>query len=301
MKTLMITGAGGFFGSAVVKQLSQSEKYRIIAVTSGRKANDFPANVQADSADLLSAGEALLARHKPDILLHLAWGRQDGQARNSAANIEWLEASLKLLRSFIENGGKRFVFAGTSSEYEDEDGLRRESAGKVQMSMYGETKRAFADVAKNYCKRVGVEFVDVRLFTLYGENDRHELGAIPLCIRTLMKDEPFVCKAPNTIRDYVYVGDAARAMEVILDSDYTGSVNVSSGQPRSMRAVFSCIAYALGKRELLRFENETECGLILAGDNALLRDRIGYAQFTPFEEGMKKTVEWWISQYAPTL
>ena len=109
MKTLMITGAGGFFGSAVVKQLSQSEKYRIIAVTSGRKANDFPANVQADSADLLSAGEALLARHKPDILLHLAWGRQDGQARNSAANIEWLEASLKLLRAFIENGGKRFV------------------------------------------------------------------------------------------------------------------------------------------------------------------------------------------------
>ena len=296
MKTLMITGAGGFFGSAVVKQLSQSEKYRIIAVTSGRKANDFPANVQADSADLLSAGEALLARHKPDILLHLAWGRQDGQARNSAANIEWLEASLKLLRAFIENGGKRFVFAGTSSEYEDDDGLRRESAGKVQMSMYGETKRAFAEVAKNYCQRVGVEFVDVRLFTLYGENDRHELGAIPLCIRTLMKDEAFVCKAPNTIRDYVYVGDAARAMEAILDSDYIGSVNVSSGQPRSMRDVFSCIADALGKKDLLRFENETVCGLILSGDNALLRDRIGFSQFTLFEEGIKKTVEWWREQ-----
>lgn len=293
MKTLMITGAGGFFGSAVVKQLSQSAKYRIIAVTSGRRVAEFPADVQADSANLLTESEALVERNQPDVFLHLAWGRQDGQARNSVANIEWLEASFKLLRAFVENGGKRFVFAGTSSEYEDDDGLRRESAGKVQMSMYGETKRAFAEVAKNYCQRVGVEFVDVRLFTLYGENDRHELGAIPLCIRTLMKNEAFVCKAPNTIRDYVYVGDAAKAIERILESDYAGSINVSSGQPRAMREVFGFIADTLGKRDLLSFENEDACGLILAGDNRVLKNTIGFCDFTLFEDGMKKTIEWW--------
>ena len=109
MKTILITGAGGFFGSAVVQQLSQSSKYRIIAVTSGRKAAKFPESVQADAANLLTESEALVERNRPDVLLHLAWGRQDGQARNSVANIEWLEASFKLLRAFIENGGKRFV------------------------------------------------------------------------------------------------------------------------------------------------------------------------------------------------
>lgn len=293
MKTLLITGAGGFFGSTVVKQLSESEKYNIIAVTSGRKAVAFPAGVQIDSANLLQQSEELISRNKPDIVLHLAWGRQDGQARNSDVNIEWLEASYKLLRAFIKSGGQRFIFAGTSSEYEDDDGLRQEYPQKVQMSMYGETKKAFADVAKNYCQRVGVEFVDVRLFTLYGENDRHELGAIPMCIRTLMKDEPFVCKAPNTIRDYVYVGDAARAIEAILESNYVGSVNISSGQPKSMREVFTLIADELGKRALLSFENEKECRLILAGDNQILLKQIQFDGFTPFEKGLKKTVEWW--------
>lgn len=296
METLLITGAGGFFGTAVIKQLAKANRYRIVAVTSGRKQICFPDGVLAETADLLSGCESLIARVKPDVILHLAWGRQDGAARNSDANIEWLEASCRILRAFLKNGGRRFVFAGTSSEYEGDSGLRQEEPADVQMSMYGETKRAFSAVASNYCQRVGVEFVDARLFTLYGENDRHELGAIPLCIRTLMKDEPFVCKAPNTIRDYVYVEDAAKAIERILESDYAGSVNISSGQPRAMREVFGFIADTLGKRDLLSFENEDACGLILAGDNRVLKNTIGFCDFTPFEDGMKKTIEWWRDQ-----
>lgn len=294
METLLITGAGGFFGTAVLKQLSQPEKYKIVAVTSGRKRDVFPEGIQTDTVNLLMDCEALIERNKPDIILHLAWGRQDGQARNSDANIEWLEASCKLLRAFVKNGGRRFVFAGTSSEYEDDDGLCHENPARTQMSMYGETKRAFSDVAKNYCQRAGLEFVDVRLFTLYGENDRHELGAIPTCIRTLINNQPFVCKAPNTIRDYVYVGDAARAIERIIGSNFIGTVNVSSGQPRSMREVFTLIADELGKRDLLSFENERECGLILVGNNALLLKDLQFNGFIPIEEGLKKTVDWWL-------
>lgn len=163
--------------------------------------------------------------------------------------------------------------------------------------MYGETKRAFSEVAKNYCKRVGVEFVDVRLFTLYGENDQHELGAIPLCIRTLINDEKFVCKAPNTIRDYVYVEDAAKAVKRIIESGFCGAVNVSSGQPRVMREVFVFIAQELGKERLLSFDNEDKCDLILVGDNRTLIQEIGYKNFVRFEDGMRKTISWWVDHY----
>ena len=176
MEKLLITGAGGFFGSAILTQLNG--KYEIIAATSGRRKSDFPECVQEETANLLDPQsiDQLLSKVKPDIVLHLAWGRQDGAARNSADNIAWLEASCKLLRAFIENGGRRFVFAGTSSEYESESGLHQELPSAVQMSMYGETKKAFSDVARNYCQRAGIEFVDARFFTLYGENDRHATG-----------------------------------------------------------------------------------------------------------------------------
>lgn len=296
METILITGAGGFLGAAAVKAIAGSGKYRIVASTSGRKTRHFPEGVSVESADLMKDGADLIKRVRPDIILHLAWGQQDGPARNACTNIEWLEASYKLLRAFIDSGGRRFVFAGTSSEYEDLDGLRREIPVKIQMSMYGETKKAFSDVAKNYCRRVGVEFADVRLFTLYGEGDPHEFGAIPMCIRTLMDNKQFICKAPNTVRDYVYIQDAARAVEAVITSNYCGSINVSSGQPRSMREVFGYIAGLLGKQDLLRMENEDGCELILVGDNSTLLNVIGFDGFTRFEEGMRRTVSWWIGR-----
>ena len=196
----------------------------------------------------------------------------------------------------LAGGGRRFVFAGTSSEYEDSSGLHQEIPEQVQMSMYGETKKAFSAVAKNYCQRAGVEFADVRLFTLYGENDRHELGAIPLCIRTLLNGESFTCKAPNTVRDYVYVQDAAKAVIAVIASDYRGAINVCSCQPRSMREVFGFIARELHKEELLRFVNEDRCDMILAGDNRILLDKIDFHGFTDFEDGMRRTISWWKNQ-----
>lgn len=293
METLLITGASGFLGKIVINQLEKSGKYKIVAVTSGRKKQEFSSNIQIETANLLIKPEEIIESNKPNILLHLAWGKQDGSARNSESNIEWLEVSCKLLRAFVANGGRRFIFAGTSSEYEEENGLRQETEKSFLRSMYGETKKAFSSIAKNYCQRTGVEFVDSRIFTLFGEDDQHELGAIPLCIRTLMKGEKFVCKAPNTIRDYVYVRDAAKAIEMIIASNYCGSVNISSGQPRAMRDVFYFIANELKKEKLLLFDNENRCDLILVGDNKILLQEIGFSGFTDFEDNMRKTISWW--------
>lgn len=91
-----------------------------------RQKVEFSEDIQVVAADLLEARcrERIVEEIKPDIILHLAWGRQDGTARNSDENIEWLEASYHLLRRFINNGGKQFVFAGSSSEYEEDCGLR---------------------------------------------------------------------------------------------------------------------------------------------------------------------------------
>ena len=56
----------------------------------------------------------------------------------------------------------------------------------------------------------------------------------------------------------------------------------------------------MGKESLLSFENEDLAGQQLVGDSSLLRDQTGFCDFTPFEEGMKKTVEWWNGQFAST-
>ena len=163
------------------------------------------------------------------------------------------------------------------------------------MSLYGECKRAFYHVMRNFCQITGIQCVDARLFTLYGGGDPHYFGAIPSAIHSFMRRQPVVCKSPNTIRDYIYVEDAAKAVTLLVDSKYCGAVNISSGLPLSMHSIFSLIAREMGCEQLLSFENEGLCSQILVGDNRILREVIGMYCFKPFEVGLKETIEWWKS------
>lgn len=210
--------------------------------------------------------------------------------------MQWLEASTSLLRCFVEQGGECFLFAGTSSEYDNVSGKAQETVQNLQMSMYGECKKAFSSIMKNYCTRTGTRYIDARYFTIYGEDDPHYYAAIPQAISDFLKDKPVICRAPNTIRDYIYVEDAARATAMLLDSGFCGAVNIGSGQPQMMRNVFSLIAKTLGKEHLLSFKNEETCELILVADTDILRNKLGFQPRACFEENMVATINWWKAQ-----
>ena len=298
MEKVLITGAGGFLGQAVIKQLARKKQYDITAVISGRHRVDFPVDIHIKTANLLEEAERskLIEEVHPQILLHLAWDQSHADFRETASNMRWLEASTSLLRYFVEQGGRRFLFAGTSSEYSSISGKAQETVRKLQMSMYGECKRAFSSIMANYCTRTGTQYIDARYFTIYGENDPHHFAAIPQAISDFLRDKPVVCKAPNTVRDYIYVEDAARATVMLLESDYCGIVNIGSGQPRMMRDVFSLIAKTLGKEHLLSFENEDTCERILVADTDILRNKLGFQLESRFEENMITVINWWKTQ-----
>ena len=292
---IMVTGGSGFLGSRVIDLLAKKGVYDVVAVVSGRRNISLQGGVRAKKADLLSDSECeeLIASEKPDILMHLAWNTSAPEYRGASTNMQWLSVSLRLLQSFVKHEGKCFMFAGTSSEYEYDAGKAQETAQAQRMSMYGECKRAFSSVMGNYCSRNGVRYVDARFFTIYGEDDPHYFAAIPQAVFDLLQNKPIVCKAPNTVRDYIHVEDAARAAVMIMESDYCGAVNVGSGKPHMMRDVFHLIAKTLGKEQLLSFENEDRCDLILVADTSVLRDKIGFNPIHDFENGMRETIRWW--------
>lgn len=294
MKTVLVTGASGFLGQVVVRQLMEQGAYKVAAVISGRRAVSFPEGVETEVCNLLDEQErtALVERVKPDILCHLAWGQETSDYRSSASNLQWLEASCSLLRIFSACKGQRFVFAGSCTEYDDYSGKAEEEPQKQRMSLYGECKRAFYHVMRNYCTIANMRYVDARIFTVYGEGDTHKFGAIPSTINAFLHKQPVVCKSPNTIRDYIYIEDAARAVVMLAENDYCGAVNVSNGFPLSMRFIFSAIAEKMDCRALLSFENEDECSQVLVGDNNILK-KLGMESFTPFEIGIRKTIQWW--------
>jgi nucleoside-diphosphate-sugar epimerase len=148
MEKVLVTGASGFLGQAIVKKLSNEKKWEIYALASGRHPVDFLSGIKKAYCDLLNPLEQknIIDSIKPEIILHLAWDLSHEYFLESVNNIAWLEASLHLLRLFRESGGKYFLFAGSSAEYSKEHNT---TTGVVSSSgsLYGRCKLAFTNIA----------------------------------------------------------------------------------------------------------------------------------------------------------
>src|SRR5262249_55949600 len=114
MRTILVTGAG-FIGWPCLEKLV-GQGVEVHALT---RTGPCPAGVHAHRLDLMDSAEVanLLAQTQPSHLLHLAWITTPGQYVTSPENLAWVEASLRLLRLFAQNGGRRAVLVGSCFEY----------------------------------------------------------------------------------------------------------------------------------------------------------------------------------------
>lgn len=296
MKKLLITGASGFIGKGILNELSKHTEYDIFAVTTKKANLKKYSNIHVIEANLLIHHECeiLVEKVKPQLMIHLAWTLQGNDSfQYDQTNLEWLEVSLHLLRCFIKNGGRRFIFAGSSSEYDLALPRLSEKIVNVKINLYGKCKNAFTEIAMILCSQQKISFATARFFSVYGENDTREGRAIPMAIQAFLNKRNVICNSPNSIWDYIYIKDAAKATIKIMESTYDGIVNVSTAIPLSMREVFGTIADIMGCSELLTLDNQEMPGQILVSDNTVLRNFIQYTPQISFREGIVKTVDWW--------
>lgn len=296
MKKVLITGSGGFIGRHTVETAAKETGWEIHAVVSGTRIHDFPEKVHVHTADLSSAPECerLMETVKPEIVLHLAWELGGKGYQRSVTNLVWVENSLRLLRLFFQFGGRRFVFAGTGAEYDQFGGRSLEKAVQIERTLYGEGKRAFEQLAKNYCGNNNFEFASARIFSVYGENDyRKNLSAVASAIQCFKKGEVFTCKTPNNVWDFIHVTDVAGALVKIASSDYCGTVNVGTGKPCLVRDVFAEISRIMGCQSLLYFEENRENISMLVANPTILNSTIGYKCNVELSDGLDRTIAWW--------
>ncbi len=236
---MLVTGAGGFVGRHAVLAL-QEAGYNVWAVPRGM--------------DLLKPAERhrAVAEAGASHLLHLAWIATPGLYWRSDANLDWVAASLDLLRLFRQAGGTRAVLAGSCAEYRWGPPRLVEDAPCEPATLYGTAKDATRRLALCYAREAGLSVAWARLFFLYGPGERPE-RLISSAIATLRARDAFLTSEGSQRRDFLHVSDAAMALVALLGSAAEAAVNIGSGTAVTLRSLLTTLADQLDARALLRF------------------------------------------------
>ena len=299
MKKVLVTGASGFIGKHILPHLLGAGfevhgtyfQHSLESLPKGKGMNWHKVNL------LDRAGtDAVLEKIKATHLLHLAWYAEPGRFWDAPQNFDWLQASSGLLRAFAKNGGKRFVGAGTCAEYDWKDGKLNESSSLIKpATLYGSCKSNFLKYAEPFCKENNVSCAWGRLFWLYGPGE-DERRIVPSVITSLLSGEEAQCTESNQKRDFMHVGDAARALAALLASDKEGAFNIASGQAVTLKDLISHIGKLVDKESLLKFgAKETppgEAPLVVA-DISRLYHELNFRSEMNLDTGLRETISWW--------
>ena len=250
---VLVTGGTGFIGAHTIAPLAKAGYELHFA---HRSMFDVPGMFD-HWVDLMDpfAVDQLLETVRPTHLLHLAWTTDHGAFWTSPANLDWLAATVRLFRSFVDHGGRRAVFAGTCAEYEWTVPHHVESDGHTRpATLYGVCKNAAREAVEKFAERAGVSVAWGRVFLLYGptEDDRR---LIPSIYRPLLRGETATVRSGGHVRDLMHVSDVARALVSVLESGLTGPVNIASGSPVDLGSIARLLGRLTGRPQLLKIEN----------------------------------------------
>ncbi|SRR6266850_1686007 len=296
MKRLLITGAGGFLGRHCLELLANGNN-EVHAISRESGIHHETNHVSWHGCDLLNPGAStkLLSRLRPSHLLHLAWYAVPGKFWEAPENKLWIQASAELMRSFTENGGERFVGAGSCAEYGRHAGECQESSTPLKPdSFYGECKLAFQKHLEELNEQSGVSIAWGRVFFLYGPFEAPS-RVVPYVIRSLLSGRRALCSSGSQILDFLHVRDVASAFVTLLSEDARGPLNIGSGCPIRLGDILLEIGRYTSATELIQFgaRPSSEPAERVWANIQRITSETSWRPSVSLERGIRETVDWW--------
>jgi len=298
---ILVTGAAGFIGAHVVSAVAGKGHEVFAAVRNGKTVKSQrrdEGDIQSVPLDLDDDACTRSAVNQicPDVTIHLAWYAVPGKYWTAPANLDCVRATLNLAQVLSEVRCNKLVVAGSCAEYDCDYGFLSEECTPLSpRTLYGTCKNGLREILESFCSESSVQLAWTRLFYLYGPGE-HAERFVPSIILPLLHGQTAKCTCGEQIRDFLHVEDVADAISTIACSDFTGAVNIGSGQPLKIKAIGETIARIIGCRDHVAFgalaENPSEPPLLVADVRKLNRS-IGWKPSRTLEAGLLQTVDWW--------
>ena len=314
--TVLVTGAGGFVGSAVVRALvaagtegsarlaDGSQLEHVVGVLRPGGVTDRLETVT--SSPLLALVEAdvtapafdeVLAQHRPAAVVHTALPATAHERFDRELTLTPLRAAFSAL---AEVKGARIVHAG--SAWTLAPGTRlAEDAVVAAGTPYARTKLAEDEALDALGRTQGVPWLSLRLFNLFG---RYEVPTrlLPTLVDRLVQGSPAELSHGDQVRDFNDVDDIALAFVAALAVPAPSChrvVHVGSGRGTSTRALAAMVVDVLGHGDLVHFgaRETADAGVAaLTADPSLARSLLGWRPGVPLERRVREAVEWWLAR-----
>lgn len=303
MRSCLVTGGAGFIGSHLAGVLAgRGDAVTVYDdLSTGSAANLEGIEARLIEGDVRDAQRLRHAMEGANLVFHLAAfvsvpASLEEPVRCNQIN---LNGSLNVLRAARELGVRRVVLASSAAIYGDAEQVVGEDRTPQPHSPYAASKLAMEAAARMFTERYGLETVCLRFFNVYGPRQpRHSAYAavIPEFIHCLLSGtQPTVFGTGSQSRDFVYVGDVARASLLAAEaSGASGQVfNIGSGQATSLLELLAEL------RALVSDSREPAFGPSRTGDIhfsqaeiRLASETLGFQPGVELDRGLRQTVDW---------
>jgi GDP-L-fucose synthase len=300
-RRVCVTGGAGFLGSFVQETLRERGATQIFIP----HIEDYDLTKQADIQKMLSDAE-------PDLIIHLAalaGGIGANRARPADFFYKNLMMGVPLMHAAWEKGVEKFVVIGTICAYpkftpvpfrEENlwDGYPEETNAP-----YGLAKKMLLVQAQAYREQYGFNAIYLLPVNLYGPRDNFDLETshvIPALIRKMVTAQQNGYESVtlwgdgSPTREFFYAGDAARGIAMAAER-YNGSepVNLGSGMEISIKDLAELIGRLTGFEGKIIWDTSKPNGQPRRGlDVSRAREYFGFEAKMSFDEGLRRTIEW---------
>jgi GDP-L-fucose synthase len=304
-KRILITGGAGFLGRRVCALLREH----------GPAALIVPRSAECDLTEQ-EAVRRLFAAERPDVVVHLA-AKVGGIGANQANPGRYFYANMAMGLHVIEAsrraGVDKVVQVGTVCAYPkyarvpfSEDSLW-DGYPEETNAPYGIAKKSLLVMLQGYRQQYGLAGIYLLPVNLYGPGDNFDLETshvIPALIRKFRaaKDsgagQVEVWGSGSATREFLYVDDAARAIVLATERyDAPEPVNLGAGEEISIRGLAFLIAKLTGFEGETLWDTTRPDGQPRRMLNAARAEEwFGFRAEVGLEEGLRRTIDWWVLQ-----
>jgi UDP-glucuronate 4-epimerase len=316
--SILVTGGAGFVGSHLVEKLVAARQGPVVALDNFndyydpqlKRANARALECAASAASVeltivegdfcnLELVSELLSQHRVRAICHL--GASPGVPISLQKPLETtynnVQGTLALLEAARRHPVERFLFASSSTVYGRgaQAPFVEDAPLGIPASPYGASKRAGELLGLNYQQLLGVPFVSLRFFNVYGPRLRPEL-ALAVFARKILEGQPLPLFGDGTIlRDFTHVSDICRGIVAALTApNVVGQcINLGNDRPITMRHLIELIEAAAGtKAKIDQLPPRGEDMPFTHADLAKAHRLLGYEPHVPIAEGVVEYVAW---------